>query len=161
MKRWHVATLVSAVSLASGMVGYWLGFRQALPLGVAADFMPRGTIAAQQLEAMRAGRTERVATALEFDVDNGLIWGYDVVNHPLRRLWKPVWGWDVYPDYEQYAVRLATYRKQHPPLMKPDVFDTVPADRPDLADAYKDLAQGARESTRKLNWMIEHYAGKQ
>src|SRR6266850_463402 len=146
MKRWRTASLVIAACVASGAAGYWLGFREALPLGVAADFMPRGTIATQQLAAIRAGKTQNLANALEFDVDNGLIWGYEVVNHPLRHLWKPVWGWDVYPDFEQYAVRLANYRKEHPSSMTGDMFDKPPPERPDLTEAYKDLAQGARQS---------------
>jgi hypothetical protein len=160
MKRWHIATLLIAASTVSAAIGFWFGFREALPLGVAADFMPRGIIAAQQLTALRAGNTQNLATSLEFDVDNGLIWGYDVLNHPLRHLWKPLWGWDVYPEFEQYAVRLANYRTEHPSLMKPDAFENVPADRPDLTEAYKDLALGARESTAKLNLMIERYATK-
>jgi hypothetical protein len=160
MKRWHIATLVIAASLVSAGVGFWFGFREALPLGVAADFMPRGTIAARHLAALRAGNTQNLATSLEFEVDNGLIWGHDVLNHPLRHLWNPLWGWNVYPEFEQYAVRLANYRKDHPSLMKADAFDKAPADRPDLVEAYKDLALGARETTAKLNLMIERYATK-
>jgi hypothetical protein len=160
MKRWHIATLLIAASVVSAGIGFWFGFREALPLGVAADFMPRGTIAVQQLTALRAGNTQNLATSLEFDVDSGLIWGHDVLNHPLRHLWKPLWGWDVYPEFEQYAVRLANYRKEHPSLMKADAFEKVPPDRPDLAAAYKDLALGTRESTAKLNLMIERYATK-
>jgi hypothetical protein len=155
-----MGALLVAVSVVSAAIGFWLGFREALPLGVAADFMPRGTIAVQQLTALRKGNTQNLATSLEFNVDTGLIWGYDVLNHPLRHLWKPLWGWDVYPEYEQYAVRLADYRRQHPSLIKPDTFDRVPADRPDLTEAYKDLALGARETTVKLNLMIERYATK-
>jgi hypothetical protein len=160
MKHWRIAVIFIAGCVVSAAAGFWYGFREAWPLGVAADFMPRGTIAAQQLRALRAGNTQNLVTALEFNVDAGLIWGHDVLNHPLRRLWKPLWGWDIYPEYEQYAVRLANYRKQHPSLMTPDIFDKVPADRPELEEAYRDLAIGARESTKKLNLMIERYATK-
>lgn len=160
MKRWHIAALFLATGAVSAAIGFWLGFREALPLGVSADFMPRGSIAIQQLKAVRAGNTQNLATSLEFEVDNGLIWGHDVLTHPLRKLWKPLWGWDVYPEYEKYAVRLADYRKKHPSLMKPDTFDKAPPDRPELAEWYKELALGAREIDVKLNFMIERYATK-
>ena len=160
MMRVRTALLLVGACIVSSAVGFWFGYREALPLGVAADFMPRGSIAIYQLEALRAGNTRNLATSLEFDVDNGLVWGYEVVNHPLRHLWKPLWGMSFYPDYEQYLVRLANYRKAHPSLMKPDAFDKPPADRPELAEWYKDLAIGAQEHNTKLNAMIERYASK-
>jgi hypothetical protein len=160
MKRWQIAVLFVIGCSLSASAGFWFGFREAWQLGIAADFLPRGVIAAQQLQALKAGKTHNLAVALEFDVDNGLIWGHEVFGHPLRSLWKPIWSLDVYPNYEQYAIRLANYRKEHPSLMKPDTFDKVPPDQEHQADFYRDLAQGARESTTKLNSMIERYATK-
>jgi hypothetical protein len=160
MMRFRTAILYVAACVVSAAIGFWFGFREAMPLGVAADFMPRGSIAVRHLEALRAGNTQNLAISLESDVDNGLIWGYDVVNHPLRRLWKPLWGLDVYPEYEQYAVRLANYRRQHPSPFKPDAFDKPPADRPELAEWYKELALGTRENVTRVNAMIERYATK-
>ena len=158
MNRPRTALLFVTGCIASATIGFWFGFREALPLGLAADFMPRGVIAVQQLQALRSAKTQNLVTALEFSVDDGLIWGYDVVHHPLRHLWGPVWGWNVYPEFEKYAVRLADHRKQYPSPLKADVFDKVPPDQPELEEWYKDLALGVRESTKKRDWMIDRYA---
>lgn len=160
MMRFRTAIFVVAVCLVSAAIGYWFGFREAMTLGVAADFMPRGSIAVARLDALRAGNTRNLAVSFESDVDSGLIWGYDVVNHPLRHLWKPLWGLDIYPEYEQYAVRLANHRQRHPSPFKPDAFDKPPADRPELAEWYKELALGTRENAARVSAMIERYATK-
>ena len=160
MKRWHIAVAFIAGCSLSALGGYWLGFRDAWPLGVAADFLPRGVVASQQLEMLRLGKTNTVTKILEADVDSALIFGHDVVSHPLRGLWKPLWGLDVYPNYEQYATRLADYRKTHPSQIRPDTFDRVPSDRPDLRETYKELAEGVRQDTAKRDKMIERYATK-
>ena len=160
MKRWLLAlTLVVGFSL-SAAAGFWFGFREAWHLGVAADFIPRGAIAAYQLKALHAGKPDNVIVGLESDVDIGLTWGYELFHHPLRNLLDPVWGFEVYPEFEQYATRLADYRKDHPSLMKPDMFDIVPPDKEQYREFYKDLAQGARENTAKINTMVEKYATK-
>jgi hypothetical protein len=84
MKRaWLVAGIFVACCF-SAAGGFWFGFREALPLGLYADWLPRGVIATHLLSALRAGNTQNLATMLEFDVDNGLVWGYDLFNHPLR-----------------------------------------------------------------------------
>src|SRR5437879_5040522 len=114
MKRLLLATAVLVGFCISAAVGFWFGFREALPIGVMADRLPQGVIAVQQLTALRAGKTQNLATALEFNIDDGLVWGYDLFNHPLRRLFSPVWGFSPLPDYEKYATRLADYRVQHP-----------------------------------------------
>ena len=160
MKRWIAATVLLLTGGLSAAAGYWFGVRDGWQTGVAADFVPRGAIAAHQLRLLRAGKPEGVIIGLESDIDNGLIWAHDVFQHPLRELWWPVWGFNVYPTYEEYATRLADYRKANPSSMKANLFDEVPADRPDLRELYKDLALGARESTEKLDRMVERYATK-
>jgi hypothetical protein len=160
MVRLRTTLVIVLCSIASAMAGYWFGFREALPFGIGADFLPRGSIAAMQLESIRAGKTQHLVTALEFDVDNGLIWGYELFDHPLRHVVGPVWGFNFYPEYEQYAVRLANYRKAHPSLMKAAVFDQVPLGKEQYREHYRDLAVGARESTEKINVMVKRYASK-
>jgi hypothetical protein len=97
---------------------------------------------------------------LEFDVDNGLIWCHDLFQHPLRRLMGPLWGFNFYPEYEQHAVRLANYRKNHPSLIKPDTFDIVPPEKEQYREFYRELAIGARENIVKINSMVDRYATK-
>ena len=160
MKRWYIALAFVVSCVVSGAAGYWFGFREALPLGVAADFLPRGVIATGHLKALRAGKPETMITMLEYDVDNGLIWGHELFQHPLRRLMRPLWGFEFYPEYEQYAVRLANYRKEHPSLMKPDAFDNVPPEKEQYREFYRELAEGARENVAKIDSMVERYATK-
>jgi hypothetical protein len=156
--RWRIACLLVVACIFSGAIGYWFGFREALYFGVAADALPRGTIATIHLDAIRAGKTQNAVSVLEFDVDQGLIYGHDLFGHPLKKWVGPLWSFNFYPDYEQYAVRLANYRKKHPSLMKPEMFDTVPAGQEQLQEEYAELASGTRENVQKLDFMVKRYA---
>lgn len=160
MKRWHIALAFVVSCVASGAAGYWFGFREALPLGVTADFLPRGVIATGHLKALRSGKPENVILKLEYDVDNGLIWGHELFQHPLRNLMVPIWGFNFYPEYEDFAVRLANYRKKHPSLMKPDAFDNLRPNKEQYREVYRELAHGTRENIAKINSMVERYATK-
>jgi len=160
MKRSVVALAVILACGVSAALGYWFGVRQAWTLGLAADFLPRGSIATYQLQLLRSGKPENVITGLEGDVDNGLVWGYEVLNHPMRDLWRPIWGFEIYPEYEQYVVRMARYRKQYPSPFKPDAFDVVPPGKEEHREFYKELAIGARENKAKVDAMVERYATK-
>ena len=115
--------LVAVSCGLSAIAGYWFGFRDAWPLGVEADRLPRGVVAVQHLRALQAGKTDNIAVSLEFDVDNGLVWGYEILEHPMRPLWGPLWDLDVGPQLEQYARRIADYRKDHPSLMRSGAKD--------------------------------------
>jgi len=140
----YVAIAVSCVLSAAG--GYWLGFRDAWVLSIAAETLPRAAIATHQLKFLRSGRPGPVITGLEFDVDRGLSWGHDLFDHPLRELLGTIWGLEVYPGYERYAVQLANYRKQYPSLLKPEDFEKNPA-----------LAQDARDTKAKIERMVKRY----
>src|SRR6266496_6285611 len=85
----------------SAAIGFYFGFREALPLGLVADFAPRGVIATQYIGALRAGKTEFVIDALESDVDLGLLWSNELLEHPVRGLLEPVWGFSHVPDIER------------------------------------------------------------
>ena len=113
MRASHIGVILVAC-VASLAVGYWFGFHQAWPLGVQAEFLARGVLATQTLQALRNGKGEAVTTGLEFDIDNGLLIGGDFLEHPLRPFLAPALGIELSGDYEQYAVRLANYRKLHP-----------------------------------------------
>jgi len=160
MKRWKLTITIFMACLLSAAAGFWFGFREALPLGLMADMLPRGTIAIQQLAALRSGKTQNLATALEFDVDEGLVWGYDLFNSPMRPLFSPLWGFDVYPGYEKYAVRLANYRKVHPSPHTSDFLQNVPKGTKEEKANYAELAEGARLYEFKLNAMVKRYATK-
>jgi hypothetical protein len=160
MRRSLALGLTLAASIATAGAGYWVGFRDGWHTGLAADFVPRGVIALQQLQALRAGKPQVVYIGLEHDIDQGLIWGYKAFNHPMRSFWSPLWDINVYPMYEPYATRLADYRKTHPSSMSETLFDKVSADKPELKDLYRELAQSSREAKAQLDHMIERYATK-
>jgi hypothetical protein len=145
MKRWRIALLVTVSCGLSAVAGYWLGFRDAWGLAVAADRLPRGVVAVQHLRALKAGSTENIAVSLEFDVDNGLVWGYEILEHPMRPLWHSLWDLDVGPQLERYATRVADYRRDNPSLMR--------------AGAKNEDPEGA-EIGRRLSVMVERYATK-
>ena len=160
MRRSNLTMAIFLACLLSAAGGFWVGFREALPLGVMADRLPRGSMAIQQIEALHAGKTQNLDTALEFDVDEGLVWGYDLFNSPLRPLFSPLWGFDVYPSYEQYAVRLANYRKEHPSPHTTEFLQYIPKESAEEKANYAELAEGARLYEFKLNAMVTRYATK-
>jgi len=160
MKYSRVILVFTLWSLVSGAVGYWFGFREALRFGAAADFVPRGALAVSQLNVIHGGNTDTVTTMLEYDVDYGLIFGHDLFEHPLRRAVGPVWGFDLYPKYEKYVVRMANYRQQHPSRMKPELFDSFPRDTDQNRQFYQEILGNLRDNTAKLNSMVERYASK-
>ena len=160
MKHWRITLAFIVSCTTTAVVGYWFGFREALPLGIWADFLPRGVLAATHLTALRSGNPDAMIPMLEADVDNSLIEGDTLFQHPLRHFLGPLWGLDLLPEYEQFAVRLANYRKMHPPLMKADAFDHVPPEREKYRESYKELALGARERVAKVNAMVEQFSTK-
>ena len=160
MKRWQVALLLVLACSVAAAAGYWAGFREAWILSAGLETLPRGARSVAHLEAVQAGKMRPVLLGLEFDVDNGLLWGYEVMQHPLRELWAPVWGLDIYPGYERYLTRLADYRKAHPSATRSDMFDSAPESRPDLQEAVRDFARSARELAARRDLIVERYAGK-
>ena len=147
MKRILLIAAAAALGLACAAGGYWLGFRDAWYLGIVADSLPRGVLATHQLRFLRAGTPGPVIAVLEYDVDNGLIRGAEVFDHPLRNLFAPLWGISVYPDYERYATQLANHRRQHASLLNPEAFSRNP-----------ELMNDARDTQARIARMVERYA---
>jgi hypothetical protein len=147
MKRPLVVLSAAALFLAGAAGGYWLGFRDAWYLGIAADSLPRGVVATHQLRYLRAGTPGPVIAALEFDVDKGLTQGADVLDHPLRGLFEPLWGIGVYPGYERHATQLANHRRLHPSLLEPGIFGKNP-----------DLVLDAQDTKARIDRRVERYS---
>jgi hypothetical protein len=160
VKRWQIAALLVVACSVSGAAGFWAGFREAWGLGSAVDLLPRGSRSVTHLQALHAGNLRPVLLGLEFDVDNGLIWGDAVMHDPLRDLWAPLWGLDVYPGYERYLTRLADYRRDHPSGTRTDMFATAPDSRPDLQETLRDFSREAREVAARRDAIVKRYATK-
>ena len=158
MKRWQVALLLVVACAASGAAGFWAGFREAWGLGAAADVLPRAAGSVARLEDLQAGKIRPVELGLEVDVDSGLIWSYAVMEHPLRKLWRPLWGIEVYPDYERYVRRLADYRRDHPSSTRADTGANAREARPDSSEAIPDFNRAARAVAAQRDAMVERYA---
>jgi hypothetical protein len=123
MRRSKYITGTILACLLSVAVGFWLGFREAWTVGISADFLPRGLLATHHIQSLKAGQTEKVVGTHELEIDNGLLFGSDFLDHPLRPLLSPIWGIGVSADYERYASRLADFRKTHP---SPNTWESDP-----------------------------------
>lgn len=107
-------------------------------------------MATKFLGVLQAGKPGTVIIALESDVDMGLIWGDEILRHPMRELWRPLWGFEVYPEYEKFVVRMAKYRKEHPSPLKAEAWESN-----------REIAQGLRQNKAKIDATVERYATKQ
>ena len=158
MKRWQVALLLVVACTASAAAGFWAGFREAWGLGSAADVLPRAAGSVTRLEDLQRGKIRPVELGLEVDVDSGLIWAYAVMEHPLRNLLRPLWGIEVYPDYERYVRRLADYRRDHPSSTRADMGANAPEPRNDSSEVLPDFNRAAREVAAQRDAMVQRYA---
>ena len=156
MTRWQVALLLVVACTAAAAAGFWAGFREAWTLGSASDQLERASRSVTHLEDLQAGKTRPVVLGLEFDVDAGLLWAHDLMEHPLRRLWGPVWGMDV--DYERYVRRLADYRRDHLSSTRVEMFGSSREARPDSQDPLPDFNRSAREVAERRDAMVRRYA---
>lgn len=158
MKRWRIAGWLVAACAVSAAAGYWTGFRDGWYIGSAVDLLPRGARSVAHLEAIQAGRIRSAVLGLEFEVDSGLLWAEEVVSHPLRELWRPVWGLEVYPEYERYITRLADYRRDHPSSTRADMFTQAPESQPEAQETLRDFARNARDVAARRDAIVRRYA---
>lgn len=149
MKRWQIALLLVLTCGVSAAAGFWAGFREGWTIGVAADLAPRAVRSIAHLQALETGNPRTVRLGLEFDVDNALVWGYEVTHHPLRELWASLLDLDFLPAYERDLGRLAGYRSAHPSSLRAEMFDTS-----------GEFARGARDVAARRDRMVQRYATK-
>lgn len=158
-KRWLLAAVILLTSVLSAAVGFWAGFHEAWWLSAAASTLPRGSAALTHVKSIAAGRPAVAARALEADIDNGLVRGYDLVEHPLHDWLNPLW--DIpFESYEKSAARLAAYRKEHASplaLQQPGAMFSRGAAVDDKAFAGL-LEDGRRYAVFKIDAMVKRYA---
>jgi hypothetical protein len=137
-----VATIVAVIAACGG---YWLGFREAWSMGIRADAAPKGVVAIGQLRLIEQGRVDDLRGVLENDIDTGLILWRDLSTSPLRPIMNQLSGTEVFPEYEQYVRKLATYRKSHKsPLSNPA--------------AVRELGQSTESASRAIDEVVKKYA---
>lgn len=158
MKRGIAVVSVLLACAASAGAGYWTGFREAWTLGLVADSLPRGVLATGQLESMKTGKPELVKVLLESEIDAGLVRAEWIFDHPLRRILNPLSGTNVYPEYEQYAIRLANYRKRNPSPLDVRQQDPTREDTSEKQEAARQVQREIDDAVAARNRNIERYA---
>jgi hypothetical protein len=93
--------------------GYWLGFRSGGDAALSAEFAHRGVIATQYIAELNADRKSNVIGLLELDVDNGLLWGDQLLQDPMAGLYQRIWQFDGH-DVRKSVQRLGAYRLANP-----------------------------------------------
>ena len=155
LKHFALPTLFLAVGLA---VGSAFGFFNGLGAFALIDAAPRGALAVGNLNALAAGKTERVQIQLENEVDQSLAY-YSLASEAW---WFPIYQSGFFlrdpEDTEKYVRRAATYRMSHPSLSHKEMFDQVPQGKEQYESEYKELALGIREHLRRVDEMVEKYA---
>lgn len=148
--------LVVAVSAALVVISFWLGFREGVRVGVMVDSVPRGGISLFQLNKINQGVSQNMVTALETDIDLGLLWAHQIEQHPLNPLFEPLWELQV---SKAALTRLATYRAAHPSPLRVEALQTeeVP-DTPEGKAFRKDLLESAQKNEQIISAMVKKYA---
>ena len=144
MKPGLAVVVLAVVAIIAACGGYWLGFREAWSMGIRADAAPKGVVAIGQLRLIELGRIEDLRGALETDVDTGLMLWHDLSASPLRPVMNTLSGIEVFPAYEQYVRKLATYRKTHKsPLSDPT--------------AAREMGPSAESASRAIDQVVKSY----
>jgi hypothetical protein len=97
-----------------------------------------------------------LSTALELDVDNGLIWSHHYLGSALHPYLARVWGLSGYPENRQEMARLAGYRRAHP---SPSVVDGGEGTRRTVQhDSGDAIADELLERRRIIDSMVQRFA---
>jgi hypothetical protein len=159
MTRLRFALVVIGVSIITGAIGFYFGFREGALIGLIADWPPRAAISLNHLRAIESGKTKNTVIGLEGDIDNALIWSHYLDEYPLQSIIEPIWNVPVHANRE-YLPRLANYRATHLSPLRADAL-TDPAPNTEEEKRMRAwLIQGARENEQIIQQMIERYGDK-
>jgi hypothetical protein len=122
-----------------------------------ADSTRIGFVAVPRLVAIKSENVVALRTALELDVDNGLIWSHHFLQSPLHPYLAPVWGLSGYPENSQEMARLAGYRRTHPsPVV--DGLGGIPRRRAAQDDSGDAIADDLLERRQIIDDMVRRFA---
>lgn len=160
MRTGLAIVVIAVVAFIAACGGYWLGFREAWSMGLRADAAPKGAVAIAHLRLIESGRLNDVKFALESDIDTGLVLWHDLYSSPLRPAINALSGIDVFPEYEQYVRRLASYRKANKsPLSDPKLTESMISSAGKHNPAFaRELAQSKESADRAIDEMVKKYA---
>ena len=151
MKQAAIAIGVVILGVTMALGGYIFGFFKGMAVGALGEMSSRGSLATYQIDALQNGRTDRVITLLEHDIDHGLLMSDLLLGHSHRTLFKPVWGSDEVSRAEETARQLANYRKEHPsPFWKTPVQPGSAITQSDVNEMRKRIDDAvAKHATKK------------
>ena len=112
-----------------------------------ADATHIGSVAVPRLVAIKLGKVDALNTALELDVDNGLVWSHyfsESLLHPYLGL---LWGISGVPENRKEMARLADYRRTHP--------------SPSAADGGTVVIDDLRERRQIIEDVVRRFASRQ
>ena len=152
--------IVSLVAIIAGVVGYWSGFREGWSLSIRADAALRGSIAMAQLDSINRNDTDRLKFGFESEIDQGLIYWYQLTNSFVAPLINFLTGENIIPGYERSIRRLAVYRKKNKsPLIDSDEGKSLQEYAEKSDSAFVPEVKKANEYVhRALNEMVEKYS---
>lgn len=144
-------------ALLSSAFGYYFGFREGASAGLLVEWVPRAYISLHNLEAIRSGNNEKAFGFLESDIDNGLMWTYQLDKNPLKPLMEPLWGLPI-SEREKFLTRIADYRKTHQSPMSANALSAKPVSPSQSAESRQWLLDGATETDEIIASMVAKYA---
>lgn len=154
----RVTRLLTVLAISAALIAFsfWLGVREGTRIGVMVDSVPRGGISLFQLNKINQGVSANMVTALEADIDLGLLWAHQIEQHPLKPLLGPLWDLQV---SEKSIARLATYRAAHPSPLRSEALKVEELPNTPEDEAFrKELLDGARMNEQIISSMVKKYA---
>ena len=161
MTRFRIVTLLACVTVVSIAVGFGLGVRKGAKLGETVEDPPRGVLAVRALTDLNNEATKSAKLVLEMQVNRGLYSAHELLDSPIRPFIRLLLGPDTGVDHvEDYATKLAKYRKATPSPFQGEYFTHDPSETPERRALIDEATQRHRENARIIQLMIERYASK-
>jgi len=100
------------IAVASAFGGFILGFHEGSQASLWSDFVLRGVIAGQRLEALEKGNTEFLRSTLRPEIDLGIQSHSDLLQIRAYDYLSPVTGIELHGLKNEYVNRLEQYQNQ-------------------------------------------------
>src|SRR5439155_24718930 len=161
-----VAFLLAADAVAVFIVGLWVGIREGSKLVLIEEHPGQGVIMLLILDISKdATRPDHIPNDLELYVDQGLVGAYNYLNSPLRPFLEspvrpdlgPIWAGTPSAHIEEFATKLANYRKAHPSPVPAYMAEWMPAPPNEFGEK---MEKRRREDTRIIDLMVKRYASQ-
>lgn len=159
MKTWRVLKILSLL-LIGFTLGLFFGLREGGMALYMIDVVPKGVLSTMYLRELEKQNLKPIKHSLDTDIDQGLYyysltkdaWWYPLLRSGL------ILPFDE-AAYSSYVNKLANYRKQHPsPILDPHLFETVPEDKQQYKEDYKELDTFNKDLINRIRKTIDEHA---